>query len=329
MRHGWLDEPEEAHVSWASFRAIAPSRGLLDTILWELSDACPTRLYYQNGRFVRAGFMEGSRLVDFAPPLGRQRVYYVPHPEVTTLPRTFPTLRFCAVRGTWRPKLMEDVRVLNEYGLLDPEALEHTKERIWARFGGSGDEEPWRLFVNVEVVGKRGGEPWRRVYDASHPDWGQEGTGRMTGICAAVGAQLLGRHGRTRAGFVDPEAYFDPDEFLAELGKRGTDRGELARRAVVGRTRPERRKERGAALHRRGVRRLGVGPADRGREPGDGGGRSPRCPNASADDVDRAVGGSTEARSARGGGSTRSRALTRCTSARGVSRSTPTSSPCC
>jgi saccharopine dehydrogenase (NAD+, L-lysine-forming) len=218
----WLDEPEEAHVSWASFRAIAPSRGLLDTILWELSDACPTRLYYQNGRFVRAGFMEGSRLVDFAPPLGRQRVYYVPHPEVTTLPRTFPTLRFCAVRGTWRPKLMEDVRVLNEYGLLDPEALEHTKERIWARFGGSGDEEPWRLFVNVEVVGNRGGEPWRRVYDASHPDWGQEGTGRMTGICAAVGAQLLARHGRTRAGFVDPEAYFDPDEFLAELGRRGT-----------------------------------------------------------------------------------------------------------
>jgi saccharopine dehydrogenase-like NADP-dependent oxidoreductase len=217
-----FDELEEAHVSWASFRAIAPSRGLLDTILWELSDACPTRLVYQNGRFLRAGFMEGSKLVDFAPPLGRQRVYYVPHPEVTTLPCNFPSLRFCAVRGTWRPKLMEDVRVLNEYGLLEPEALEHTKERIWARFGGATDEEPWRLFVNVEVVGTRAGEPWRRVYDASHPDWGQEGTGKMTGICAAVGAQLLGRHGRSRTGFVDPEAYFDPDEFLAELAARGT-----------------------------------------------------------------------------------------------------------
>jgi saccharopine dehydrogenase-like NADP-dependent oxidoreductase len=44
----------------------------------------------------------------------------------------------------------------------------------------------------------------------------------MTGICAAVGAQLLGRHGRSRTGFVDPEAYFDPDEFLAELAARGT-----------------------------------------------------------------------------------------------------------
>ncbi len=100
--------------------------------------------------------------------------------------------------------------MLNEYGLLDPEALEHTKERIWARFGGSGDEEPWRLFVNVEVVGKRGGEPWRRVYDASHPDWGQEGTGRMTGICAAVGAQLLGRHGRTQRRLRRPRGVLRP-----------------------------------------------------------------------------------------------------------------------
>ena len=224
VRHAsaWLHELEEVHVSWASFRTIAPSPGLLDTILWELSDACPTRQVYVNGRFERAGFMEGSRLVEFAPPLGRQRVYYVPHPETVTLPRSFPSLRFCAVRGTWRPKLMEDVRVLNEYGLLDPDAIETTKERIWARFGGRGDEEPWRLFVNVEVVGRRDGALWRRVYDASHPDWGQEGTGKMTGICAAVGAQLLARHGGTRPGFVDPEEEFDPEEFLRELAGRGT-----------------------------------------------------------------------------------------------------------
>jgi saccharopine dehydrogenase (NAD+, L-lysine-forming) len=213
-----LGPPEEAHLAWASFRTIAPSPGLLDTILWELSDCCPTRQVYVNGRFERAGFMEGSRLVDFAEPLGRQRVYYVPHTEVTTLPRRFPSLRFCAVRGTWRPELMEDIRVLNRYGLLDPESIESTKARIWARFGGQRDDSPWRLFVNVEVVA--GG--LRRVYRASHPDWGQEGTGKMTGICAAVGAQLLARHGSRGAGFVDPEVYFDPREFLDELAERGT-----------------------------------------------------------------------------------------------------------
>jgi saccharopine dehydrogenase (NAD+, L-lysine-forming) len=218
---GELDRLHEVHVSWVSFRTIAPAPGLLDTILWELSDDCPTRLYYQNGRHVRAGFMEGSKVVEFAQPVGAQRVYYVPHTEVTTLPRHFPTLEYCAVRGTWRPELMEDVRVLNKYGLLDGAALEQTKARIWERFGGQRDTAPWTLFVNVEVVGTRDGALVSRVYDVSHPlDWGQEGTGRMTGVCAAVGAQLLGRHGRTEPGFVDPEAYYDPREYLVELARR-------------------------------------------------------------------------------------------------------------
>lgn len=216
-----LDEIEEAHIAWMSFRTIAPSRGLLDTILWELSEDCSTREYFQNGRFHQAGPMEGSRLVDFADPAGRQRVYFVPHTEVRTLPRHFPSLAFCAVRGTWRPKLMDDVRVLNEYGLLSQATLEATKEVVWDRFGGERDVAPWMLFLNVEVVGTQDGETVRRIYDVSHPtDWNQAATGRMTGLCAAVGAQLLARHGRTHAGFVDPEVYYDPHEFLVELARR-------------------------------------------------------------------------------------------------------------
>ena len=216
-----LDEIEEAHIAWMSFRTIAPSRGLLDTILWELSEDCSTREYFQNGRFHQAGPMEGSRLVDFADPAGRQRVYFVPHTEVRTLPRHFPSLAFCAVRGTWRPKLMDDVRVLNEYGLLSQATLEATKEVVWDRFGGERDVAPWMLFLNVEVVGTQDGVTVRRIYDVSHPtDWNQAATGRMTGLCAAVGAQLLARHGRTHAGFVDPEVYYDPHEFLVELARR-------------------------------------------------------------------------------------------------------------
>jgi len=224
VRHAvdWLDELEEAHISWVSLRTIAPSPGLLDTILWELSDGCPTRQYFHHGRYVAAAFMEGSRNVDFAAPVGRQRVYFVPHTEVVTPPRHFPGLRFCAVRGSWRPELMDDIRVLNKYGLLDPEAIEATKARIWERFGGRRDDSPWRLFLNVEVIGTRAGEGWRRVYDVGHPDWGQDGVGKMTGICAAVGVQLLGRHGTRGAGFIDPEVYFDPQEFLSELASRST-----------------------------------------------------------------------------------------------------------
>jgi saccharopine dehydrogenase-like NADP-dependent oxidoreductase len=216
-----LDEVHDVEISWLSLRTVAPTPGLLDTILWESSEDCPTRGYYRDGHQHRAAFMEGSRMVEFAPPLGRQFVYYVPHPEVSSLPRHLPNLRSCAVRGSWRPELMQDMRVLERYGLLAADALEATKRAIWERCGGARDSRAWMLYVNVEVGGIRDGSRVKRTYKVSHPvDWGEQGVARMTGIPAAVGAQLLARHGRIATGFVDPEEYYDPLEFLAELERR-------------------------------------------------------------------------------------------------------------
>lgn len=217
-----FDELHEAEILWMSLRTVAPTPGLLDTILWELSEDCDTRRYYRDGRYHQAAFMEGSRLVDFPPPIGRQYVYYVPHTEVTTLPRHFPAMRHCAVRGSWRPELMQDMRVLHRYGLLSKAALADTKRAIWQHCGGLRDAAPWLLYFKVETIGSRDREEIRRTYTVSHPaDWGQRGVARMTGVTAAVGAQLLVRHGRTATGFVDPEEYYDPVEFLAELERRG------------------------------------------------------------------------------------------------------------
>jgi saccharopine dehydrogenase (NAD+, L-lysine-forming) len=216
-----LDVPLAVNISWVSSRTAAPTPGLLDTILWEVSEDCSTRCFFRDGRHQRAEFLEGSRIVEFAQPLGRQFVYYVPHPEVRTLPAHFSTLQECAVRGTWRPEIMQDMRVLQRYGLLSPSALKSTKQAIWDRLGGIRDGMPWMLYVNVEVTGTRGGEVVRRTYNVSHsPAWGEQGIGRMTGSPAAVGAHLLALHGRTAPGFVDPEEYYEPLEFLTHLERR-------------------------------------------------------------------------------------------------------------
>lgn len=217
-----LDEVVAVNISWFSSRTAAPTPGLLDTILWEVSEGCSTRCFFKDGHHQRAEFLEGSRVVEFAQPVGRQFVYYVPHPEVRTLPAHFPTLHECAVRGSWRPELMQDMRVLQRYGLLSPAALESTKQAIWQRLGGARDGTPWMLYVNVEVSGGRDGELVRRTYNVSHsPAWGEQGIGRMTAIPAAVGAHLLARHDHAAVGFVDPEEYYEPVEFLAHLQRRG------------------------------------------------------------------------------------------------------------
>jgi FtsZ-interacting cell division protein YlmF len=42
----------------------------------------------------------------------------------------------------------------------------------------------------------------------------------MTGIGASIGVMGLARQGRTKIGMVDPEEYFDADQFIADLRER-------------------------------------------------------------------------------------------------------------
>ncbi len=231
-RHGanQFEETEEIHIHWASFRTVAPSEGLLDTIIWELATECPTRMYYLNGRFVAVPPFHGSKVVRFAEPLGEQVVYYMPHTETVSLARNIPGVKYVSVRGTWRPDLMNDLRILNRYGLLDRAEVdikgnrvpvaELTRRRMWQIYGGRTDQQLWAFFLNVEVFGRRQEALQRWVANASHPvGWKERSTAKMTGIPAAVGVLLLGRHGRRKIGFVYPEEYYDPSEFLQELKK--------------------------------------------------------------------------------------------------------------
>jgi saccharopine dehydrogenase-like NADP-dependent oxidoreductase len=225
-----FDEPEELEISCTSFRPVAPSRGLLDTLLALLSPELPGRGHHLNGRFVPSRPFEGGKVVDFGPPVGEQLVSYINHSETFTFPRHFPTLRSVAVRGTYRPRLMEDFRVLAAYGLLDDveqatpagpvKVRDVVRDRIWATHGGREDGESHHLFLHVEARGRRAGRGGTSTWRVGHPlDWGAAAIGRMTGIGAAIGAVQLARQGRTETGIVDPERYYDPDAFLDELAR--------------------------------------------------------------------------------------------------------------
>ncbi|WP_173009964.1 saccharopine dehydrogenase NADP-binding domain-containing protein [Mycolicibacterium sp. P9-64] len=224
-----LERVDEVHVSGVSWRTIAPSRGGLETVLWELAESTPTRQYFQNGLFRGASYLEGTRWVDFMEPVGRHRVYYVPHPETTSLVQSFPQLKFCATRVSWRDEIMEDVAVLNKYGLLDDATVvnaggltirEAVRDRIWQVRGEERDDRGWALMCTVEIVGVRDGRSVVRTYQTGHPQWGPDTTGRVTGLCAAVGAELLALAPPDQMGWLAPELAFEPRAFLAALDER-------------------------------------------------------------------------------------------------------------
>jgi saccharopine dehydrogenase-like NADP-dependent oxidoreductase len=229
-----FEVPESVEISWASFRPIAHSPGLLGGMFWEMGPECETRQFFRNGRFIKTGPFEGSKQIDFEYPIGKQTVYYMAHTETVALPRHFPELNFVCVRGSWRPSQMEVLRVLGEHGFMDFEQQEtpngpvdvaqFTMDRIWAARGGELDEETWGFFLDIEVNGMSERGPGTARFRISHPvDWREKATAKMTGIPAAVQAAMVMRQGPSRTGIVDATEYFtDPAAFLERLNSRGT-----------------------------------------------------------------------------------------------------------
>jgi lysine 6-dehydrogenase len=231
-----LESVDAIHIAFSSHRSIAPSPGLLDTILGEF-DPEASRFYYEDGRLVEVQPFDGAKIVPFVAPIGEQEVYYVPHSETHTLPRLIGKgVRRVDVRGAWRPEIMQALRLFLNYRLITSDPVEVNGTTVAARQflralllqetsdGRSPDVGEWAYLLHVEVVGTRAGRHARRIYRTSHPpmgDWGRSATARMTGIPASIGIQLLA-HGEGRAtGILAPEAAFDPARFFGELARRG------------------------------------------------------------------------------------------------------------
>jgi len=231
-----LDTVEAIHIAFASHRNIAPSPGLLDTILDEFSPE-ESRFYYEDGRLIEVQPFDGARLIALHPPVGEQEVYFVPHSETHTLPRFIGKgLRRVEVRGAWRPETMQALRLFLNYRLMTSDSVQvngtklRAKEFLRAHLlqaasnGYKMEAGDWAFLLYVEVKGTRAGREARRIYRTSHPgmsNWGQQATAKMTGIPASIGAQLLARGEGRSTGVLAPEAAFTPHHFIAELARRG------------------------------------------------------------------------------------------------------------
>ncbi len=229
-----LDQVDEVHIAFASFRSIAPSPGLLDTVLDEFSPNS-RRFFWQDGKFIETPAFSSAKQVRFAEPVGEIETYYVPHSETHTIHRFLGKgVRLVDVRGTWRPEIMRALRTFADLGLTGDATLELDGQTISTRkflrahilehaadFCGEGE---WAFLLNVEVVGQQNGRTSRIEYVSRHParaEWGTAATAMMTGIPASIAAQRLARGEVSRTGVLAPEACFDPQSFFAELAARG------------------------------------------------------------------------------------------------------------
>lgn len=227
-----MDSPREVHIAFASFRHMAPSPGLLDTILDEFGPDT-VRTYYEDGAFVEVPPFAGQKRVDFMEPLGPQDTYFVPHSETRTMPKFIEGVKRVDVRGTWPQEIMNRLKFFLAQGLLSSSPVKVAGTEIGSKqflrahiLSQPQPTDPglWAFYLNVEVAGTHRGRLTRRTFRTSHPgmdQWGLGATAKMTGIPASIGAQLLARGKGRVKGVVAPEACFEPEEFFRELESRG------------------------------------------------------------------------------------------------------------
>ena len=125
-----MDQVDEVHIAFASFRSIAPSAGLLDTVLDEFSPGS-RRFYWEDGEFIETPAFSGAKRIRFSDPVGEIESYYVPHSETHTLPRLLGKgVRRVDVRGTWRTEIMQALRLFADLKLTVDQSIEFEGKEI-------------------------------------------------------------------------------------------------------------------------------------------------------------------------------------------------------
>ena len=231
-----LDRLNEVDIYFAAFRCLAPAPGLLQTTLWEFNPEEQDRqeVFYENGRWHSTPPLSGEIEVRFHKQIGVQKVYYVPHDEAYTLPRSFPSLRRAAVKGCFPPHVMEIMTALMKSGLLSSRPVKIGEVELPAieavrllltNSPFSQENDIWAYGLVVEVTGEKDGRQVHCTYRSQHPSqesWGgRSAYFKNVGIPLSIGAQLIASGHGQRTGVKPPELAFPAEPFFEALAQRG------------------------------------------------------------------------------------------------------------
>lgn len=220
-----LDRVEGINVNWVMGRADSRESPNIqhEVHLFDQPHA------YRNGKLVE---VRGELVVDFGPPIGRQKVRYCDHPEICTLPLYIEGVKnVVCTGGFWPPvPVLDELEVLaTSLGLTSEKPLKVDEVSIApinfltafildasqkARKSLRKRGIPAVSGTRIEVKGERRGEPTEYV---------SIGAGKFAdgGISLATGVKLLAKGEIKVKGVYPPEGCIDPKAFLSELTKRG------------------------------------------------------------------------------------------------------------
>lgn len=178
---------------------------------------------YLGGKWTMVPAFGGQQTVQFLDPVGPRDVYYLGHSEPITIPRFIKGLEEVTVRcACYQPEANELLRGLVKYGFANQKSLANGKSPadFATEYMASPEGEPYFEVkmpdlpggvMQVEVLGTKGKEHIRFVYEV------QDDTGHVVGSAAATAVEAVVRGQIRGKGVYAPEGCIDdPAPFLAK-----------------------------------------------------------------------------------------------------------------
>jgi saccharopine dehydrogenase-like NADP-dependent oxidoreductase len=221
-------------IEYLTQRPMNPSMGLLDTVMRQFRDH--VRAYeYVEGRHVLHPPFSGPVMTTFPGVEGEVELVLTPHSEPQTLPRFVPGLRRVSVRGAYQREIMDLMKALSRFGLMDAQAKVEAggathdfQPLLRAALMGDGTLKPAGVrtiyCLRVRVTGSLPGRTRTLETTVGHPDgWDPLPQARMTAVPTGFTARLIASGALRHPGVCGPEVFSDAqvEGCLAYLRERG------------------------------------------------------------------------------------------------------------
>ncbi len=225
-----LDTPEEIHIRYGSTSSGTTFAFSADTII---DEAVKPAIAVQKGKLVEIPPLADEEFTQFHEDLGIQKTYSIIHSELATLPTSFPEVKEITYKDTWDPATIEKVKMLEELGLVDTNALEDgTVPRrqlvsLLTKVLAKKENPVWGTdSLLVEVKGKKNGNQTTvrlELLTRYHHEWEVSPTQYATAIPASIVAQMLLKGEITEKGVKPPELCIDPETYFSYLKSKNVE----------------------------------------------------------------------------------------------------------
>ena len=190
--------------------------------------------YWKDGEWVETEPFEIKKMLNY-PNIGGRDSYVLYHEELESLTKNYPSIKQARFWMTFGQEYLTHLRVIQNIGMAGIEPVMYEgREIVPLQFlkavlpnpGDLGENYVGETSIGCRITGIKDGE--ERTYyiynnckhQAAYDDTGAQGVSYTTGVPAMLGAKMVLTGEWSGAGVFNVEE-FNPDPFLAELGKQG------------------------------------------------------------------------------------------------------------